>query len=81
METSQKELSIQEAARSLGITLQHTYALVWAGRLIARKEDGKWLVSADAVGARLRGRHRADELIEGGTVPAFEQSVGRAVQQ
>ena len=48
------EISVAEAARRLGVTITYVYTLVWAGKLAARKENGRWLVSAEEVGERAR---------------------------
>lgn len=48
----------REAAQKLGIRLYSIYALIWAGRLIAQKQDGQWQVSAASVFARLRKREK-----------------------
>lgn len=50
-----KDMNIAETARALGVTLNHVYSLVWAGRLDARKIAGQWRVSAEAVEARRKG--------------------------
>ena len=41
----------KEAAQALGFRLDYLYPLIWAGKLEARKEDGRWLVSRAAVRA------------------------------
>lgn len=43
-----------EAARKLGITLDALYRLIYAGRLPARKEGRKWLISASSVEERIK---------------------------
>jgi excisionase family DNA binding protein len=50
----EKEISVAEAARRMGVALTYVYSLVWAGKLKAHKVDGKWQVSAAAVKARLQ---------------------------
>ena len=40
------------AARRLEVTLAHIYNLIWAGKLEATQEAGKWKVSHEAVEAR-----------------------------
>lgn len=52
----QSELSPREAAQRLGIGLDSVYSLLWAGKLSARKVDGRWLVSPSDVDARLKSR-------------------------
>ena len=51
-----EKLTPREAARRLRIRLDLTYALIWAGKLEARKQEGRWLIPASAVEARLRKR-------------------------
>lgn len=53
-----KELTVTQASRRLGITLDATYRLVYAGMLPARKSQRRWLISAKAVQARLKARRR-----------------------
>jgi len=43
------ELSVAEAARKLGVGLQYAYTLIYSGRLKARRVNGRWLVSSQAV--------------------------------
>jgi excisionase family DNA binding protein len=52
----EKELSAVEAARRLGVGLDYLYALLWTGKLQARKVGKRWRVRADAVEARLKQR-------------------------
>ncbi len=51
-----KEISAIEAARQLGVGLDYVYTLVWAGKLEGRKVNGRWLISAEAVESRRKGR-------------------------
>jgi excisionase family DNA binding protein len=51
-----KELTVVEASRKLGLTLDTLYRLIYAGRLPARKADRRWLIPADAVEERLKRR-------------------------
>jgi len=51
-----KELTVIEASRKLGLTLDSLYRLIYAGRLPARKIDKRWRIPADAVEARLKRR-------------------------
>lgn len=48
-----KTMSIREAALALDVSLQQVYKLVWEGRLLSLKVDGKWRVPQTAVQARL----------------------------
>ncbi len=59
MAKDSKELTAFEATRRLGITVDATYRLIYAGRLPARKDAaGKWCVSEAAVDQRLEERER-----------------------
>jgi excisionase family DNA binding protein len=49
-------MSPREAAQTLGIRLDAVYSLIWAGRLRAEKQNGRWLVSGGAVDARVQDR-------------------------
>jgi excisionase family DNA binding protein len=51
-----REISVAEAARKLGMALTYVYSLVWAGKLKARKVNRQWRVSSDAVESRLKAR-------------------------
>lgn len=51
-----REISVAEAARKLSVTLAYVYALIWGGKLEARKVDERWHVSEQAVNARLEAR-------------------------
>ena len=53
---AEREISVAEAARRLGITLSYTYALLWAGKLKARKINRQWRISAEAVETRMKLR-------------------------
>jgi len=48
------EISARDAAKRLGVGLSHLYQLLWTGKIVAQKRDGKWLIPVDAVDARLR---------------------------
>jgi excisionase family DNA binding protein len=50
------ELTAQQAARKLGITMDALYRLIYAGRLVARKESKCWLIPLEAIEARLQRR-------------------------
>ena len=51
-----EELSVIQASRTLGITLDAIYRLIYAGKLAARKSEGKWLISASGIESRLEAR-------------------------
>lgn len=42
-------MSMREVARALGITYDQVYRLIWAGRLVGEKVDGKWVVEQASV--------------------------------
>ena len=52
----EKEMTVSEAARKLGVSLPYVYSLVWAGKLKARKVNRGWRISSSAVEARLKAR-------------------------
>jgi len=54
----ERELTVAETARALGVTLHHVYALIWGGQLTAKKLGGEWRISTDAVEGRLAERTR-----------------------
>ncbi len=47
------EVTPKEAAQRLGVGLSHAYQLIWAGRLRARRDDGRWLIPISAIEERL----------------------------
>ena len=51
-----KEVTVIEATRKLGITLDALYRLIYAGRLPARKCRDRWLIPVAAVDARIKAR-------------------------
>jgi excisionase family DNA binding protein len=53
---AEREISVAEAARKLGVSLTYLYSLLWTGKLKARKVNRQWRISADAVAARLKAR-------------------------
>ena len=54
-----KNLSVSEAARSLGFTLKYVYDLLYSGRLKADKKQGRWRIPAAEIKARLKARGRS----------------------
>ena len=65
------EISASEAAIELGIRLDVLYPLLRVGRLRARKKDGRWFVSADAVARRAHdhsGRTPKNQRLKAGKV-------------
>jgi excisionase family DNA binding protein len=55
----------REVARTLGIRLDAVYSLIWAGKLEAEKEDGRWLVDRGAVDAKMRKKTAKRSPIQG----------------
>jgi excisionase family DNA binding protein len=53
-----EHLSVSEAARKLGISLDGVYRLLYSGKLVGTKADGKWNISVVTVEDRLRKRGR-----------------------
>lgn len=53
---AEHEISVSKAARMLGVTLHHVYALIWGGQLKAQKIGKQWRINVDAVERRLAGR-------------------------
>ena len=52
----EQELTVSQASRTLGITLDYVYRLIYSGKLAARKNDGRWLIPAADVESRLKAR-------------------------
>ena len=50
---SKDTMTANEAAKQLGVEPNYLYNLVRTGRLEARKQNGEWAVSAQAVEERL----------------------------
>lgn len=57
---NKSKMTPRDAARRLGMRLDYLYSLIWGGRLLAAKKNGRWFVSAAAVNARLRRRRKID---------------------
>jgi len=53
---SKNELTPRKAAQQLGVRLDVVYALLWAEKLSARKQDGRWYIPASAVEHWLKAR-------------------------
>lgn len=45
-------LTVREAAKQLHVGVHFIYRLLWDEKLIAHKEDKRWLISLDSVKAR-----------------------------
>ena len=55
-----KILTAIEATRRLGVTLDTLYRLIYSARLPAKKQNGRWMIPAAAVEARLKARRLRD---------------------
>ena len=55
------EINALDACRTLGITLDALYRLIYAAKLPARKVDGRWLIPSEAVEVRLKAREARRE--------------------
>jgi excisionase family DNA binding protein len=53
-----ENLSVSEAARRLGISLDGVYRLLYSGKLSGAKTDGKWHIPVNTVEERLRKKVR-----------------------
>ena len=53
------ELTARQAALRLNVSLAYVYHLLWAGKLPARRLDGRWRIPEDAVEVRLRAKETA----------------------
>jgi excisionase family DNA binding protein len=51
-----EEITVREATRKLGITIDALYRLVYADKLPARKLGRRWMIEAAAVERRLKDR-------------------------
>jgi excisionase family DNA binding protein len=54
-----EHMSVVEMCRTLGISLDNAYRLIYSGKIEAKKVDGKWQVSRSSVMERLRRRKHA----------------------
>jgi hypothetical protein len=52
----QQMLKPREAAQALGTRLDSIYSAIWAGKLVASKQDGRWLIPVSAIEERLKNR-------------------------
>lgn len=53
-----EHLTVSEAARKLGISLDGVYRLLYSGKLVGTKTDGKWQIPVGTVEDRLTKRGR-----------------------
>ncbi|MFZ0413277.1 MAG: helix-turn-helix domain-containing protein [Candidatus Acidiferrales bacterium] len=60
MSTTKKEISPAETAKRLGVGLDFIYVLLRSGKLAARKSERQWLVSEEAVNARIKSLRKLD---------------------
>jgi excisionase family DNA binding protein len=56
-----KEISAREAARKLSVNLAFVYNLLWSGKLEARKDGKRWLISAESVERRRASGNKLSE--------------------
>ncbi len=56
-------MSALDAARRLGINLNHVYVLLRVGRLEGYKVDGKWVVSGQSVMQRMHNRRHMSRRV------------------
>jgi excisionase family DNA binding protein len=59
MPTKDKEITTTEAAHQMGVRLDYLNMLLRSGKIEGRKHDGRWLVSADSVAAKLKARRES----------------------
>ena len=52
----QKGLTVIQASRALGISLDALYRLIYAAKIDARKSEERWLIPSAAIQKRLRER-------------------------
>lgn len=52
----QEIVTPRAAAQRLAIGIDSVYALLWSGKLAGKRVDGRWLIPAEAVAARLRAK-------------------------
>ncbi len=57
----QKELTVSQASRTLRVTLDYVYRLIYSGKLEARKSEGRWLIPVSDVESRLKAREERNE--------------------
>jgi len=53
-----KQFKVSEAAREMKISLDATYRLIYAGKLIGKKKDGQWFIESASVEERLRRKRK-----------------------
>jgi excisionase family DNA binding protein len=54
--SQEKVLNPREAARRLGVGMPRIYALLWSGKLPAKKQGNRWVISVGAVESRLKAQ-------------------------
>ncbi len=52
MTLKDQEVTARQAAVEFDVTVQHIYMLIYAGRIKARKTDGRWLLDGEDVRVR-----------------------------
>jgi len=56
MESKGTLMTPRDMALQLGIRLDYAYGLIWAGRIAAKKVNGRWLIPTEAVEAHAKRR-------------------------
>ena len=51
---NEREMTVIQAARKLGVGLDYVYSLLWTGKLKARKRERKWVIPESAVKERVQ---------------------------
>lgn len=56
MQLSHGTIGIAETARRLRVGLAYAYSLIWSGKLVAEKKEGRWQISVAAVEDYIRSK-------------------------
>ena len=71
-------ISVAEAAREMGFTLDYVYKLIWAGKIKAEKIDGKWRVEKNVRDAgshdKVEAGDREGRRVERPAVPSVQEA-------
>jgi hypothetical protein len=60
----EKEMTATQVSGALGITMDSIYRLLYAGKLKGRKFDGRWIISAESVEARIKAKEARNKNSE-----------------
>lgn len=74
MRSTKETMSPRAAALRLNRRLDAVYALIWAGRLKARKSNGRWLVECAAVEDRLARQRKVGDRTMNSQLPDFKRA-------